>query len=111
MISIYFFTSYELRMYICAFFDKASEIKKMYCIFQDLQTFLDESPDGVVYFSMGSLVRSESFSPDRLKALIDAFASLKARVLWKINPETLPKLPKNVKAMGWIPQVDVLSMT
>lgn len=35
--------------------------------------------------------------------------SLKQRVLWKFENETLPELPSNVKVQGWLPQRDVLA--
>ncbi|XP_046999933.1 UDP-glucosyltransferase 2-like isoform X2 [Schistocerca americana] len=75
----------------------------------DIQKFLDDSPHGVIYFSLGSMVRVETFDPEKFKAIVDAFASVPQRVLWKADPANLPGLPPNVRAQKWIPQNDVLN--
>ncbi|KAJ3642461.1 hypothetical protein Zmor_025249 [Zophobas morio] len=75
---------------------------------KDLQKFLDDSKNGVVLFSMGSIVRSAHFPKDKRKILIDVFSKLKMNVLWKFEQE-LPDLPPNVKIMEWIPISDVLA--
>ncbi|XP_063235246.1 UDP-glucosyltransferase 2-like [Bacillus rossius redtenbacheri] len=76
---------------------------------QDLQTFLDESEHGVVYFSLGSLVQVQSFSPEKLQALLDAFAALPERVLLKYTGSELPGKPYNVMVRKWLPQLEILS--
>ncbi|KAH8324775.1 hypothetical protein KR074_000597, partial [Drosophila pseudoananassae] len=76
---------------------------------RDLQEFLDEATHGVIYFSLGSQVRSAELPPEKLKIFLDSFGSLKQRVLWKFENETLPELPSNVKVHKWLPQGDVLA--
>jgi hypothetical protein len=75
---------------------------------QDLQQFLDESPDGVIYFSMGSNLRSSNFKNATTKAFLKAFSNLKQRVLWKWETDSLPGQPSNVKLCKWLPQSDIL---
>lgn len=77
----------------------------------DLQKFLDNSKNGVILFSMGSIARSADFPEEKRNALIKSFAKLKENVLWKWEDENLPNLPKNVKIMKWIPQSDVLGLS
>ncbi|XP_063234826.1 UDP-glycosyltransferase UGT5-like [Bacillus rossius redtenbacheri] len=74
---------------------------------QDMKKFLDDSKDGVVYFSMGSNLQSAEMSVPKREALLKAFAKLKQRVLWKFE-ENLPGAPNNVKISNWFPQSDIL---
>ncbi|XP_044267212.1 UDP-glycosyltransferase UGT5-like [Tribolium madens] len=76
---------------------------------QDLQKFLDDSKNGVILFSMGSIVQSAQFPAEKRKALITTFSKLKENVLWKWEEDDFAGLPKNVKVMKWLPQSDVLA--
>lgn len=69
---------------------------------------MDNSKNGVVYFSFGSVVPSEEM-PDEMKlSFMKAFGKLKQNVLWKIRVDSLPGLPENVKISKWLPQHDIL---
>ncbi|KAH8263950.1 hypothetical protein KR038_010324, partial [Drosophila bunnanda] len=76
---------------------------------EDLKQFLDGATHGVIYFSLGSQVRSADLPPEKLKVFLNVFGSLKQRVLWKFEDETLPNLPANVKVQSWMPQADILA--
>lgn len=54
-------------------------------------------------------MRSAELPPEKLKIFLKVFDSLKQRVLWKFENETLPELPPNVKVQRWLPQGDVLA--
>lgn len=74
------------------------------------QEFMDgASSDGVIYFSLGSCIRSIDLPRDKLNAFMDAFRLLKQRVLWKFENETIENLPPNVMIRKWLPQNDVLA--
>lgn len=78
---------------------------------QDLKKWLDESKDGVVYFTLGSMVNIETMPDDDVKGLYAAFARIApVRVLMKVanKDKLIPGLPKNVITSSWIPQVPVL---
>ncbi|XP_046740909.1 UDP-glucosyltransferase 2-like [Diprion similis] len=78
----------------------------------DLQEWLDQSKDGFVYVSFGSMLKIESFSAEILHALYKSLGKLApVRVLMKIaKPDELPPgLPSNVLVRSWIPQLGVLS--
>nr|CAD7590136.1 unnamed protein product [Timema genevievae] len=75
----------------------------------DIQKFMDESEHGVVYFSLGSLIQVQTLAPEKLNALMDAFAALPERVLMKYTGDTLPGKPSNVMTGKWLPQLDILS--
>ncbi|XP_047118228.1 UDP-glycosyltransferase UGT5-like [Schistocerca piceifrons] len=76
---------------------------------QDVKMFLDGSPQGAIFFSLGSMIQCESFAKEKLRALLDVFSELPQRVLWKVNAASLPPLPPNVMARSWFPQNDVLN--
>ncbi|XP_017039770.1 UDP-glucosyltransferase 2 [Drosophila ficusphila] len=64
---------------------------------------------GVIYFSLGTNVKTENLSEDRKKILIETFESLPQRVLWKFEDENLPGRPSNVLISKWFPQQDLLA--
>ncbi|XP_063921668.1 UDP-glycosyltransferase UGT5-like [Zophobas morio] len=76
---------------------------------QDLQEFLDNAKDGVIYFSMGSHLKSADFPPEKRDAILRAFSKLKEKVLWKWEEDVLPGQPKNVKLSKWLPQQSILA--
>jgi hypothetical protein len=75
---------------------------------QDIQELLDEAPQGVIYFSLGTMLRSETFPPEVLRTFLAAFTRLPFRVLWKCNADKMPAVPSNVFMRSWVPQKDVL---
>ncbi|XP_061387713.1 UDP-glycosyltransferase UGT5-like, partial [Musca vetustissima] len=76
---------------------------------EDLQKFLDNSPEGVIYFSMGSNVKSKDLPPQTLKAIMSTFEELKIKVLWKFELEELPNKPDNVLIRKWFNQPSILA--
>lgn len=74
---------------------------------------MDESIDGFVYFSFGSMALIESLPRKVIQIFYKSFAKISpVRVLMKIpHPEMLPPvgLPKNVRIFSWLPQIKVLS--
>jgi glucuronosyltransferase len=73
-----------------------------------LQKYLDEASDGVIYFSMGSKIKSSQMPESMRNAFVEAFSKLKQQVLWKWETDTLPGQPKNLKLRKWLPQPDIL---
>ncbi|XP_066994909.2 UDP-glycosyltransferase UGT5 [Anabrus simplex] len=76
---------------------------------EDMEKFIDGARDGVIYFSMGSNLMSSHFPEEKRKALLEAFASLKQKVLWKWEEDSLPGQPPNVRLGKWMPQSDILA--
>ena len=75
----------------------------------DLKDFLDNAQDGVIYFSMGSFIQSKDWAIEKREALVNTFAKLKQKVLWKYENETLPGNPGNIRIGSWLPQRDILA--
>uniref|UniRef100_A0A2A4J3R4 UDP-glucuronosyltransferase n=1 Tax=Heliothis virescens TaxID=7102 RepID=A0A2A4J3R4_HELVI len=75
---------------------------------QDLEKIMMSAKNGVIYFSMGSNLKSKDW-PEKVKRdLLDMFGQLKQTVLWKFE-EDLPNVPKNVHILKWAPQPSILS--
>ncbi|KAG7207215.1 hypothetical protein KM043_008893 [Ampulex compressa] len=77
----------------------------------ELAQWLDEAKDGVVYFSLGSMLNIATLPERTIRSLYASFAKIApVRVLMKIaNSSQLPAgLPENVVTKPWIPQLPVL---
>ncbi|KAI7815526.1 UDP-glucuronosyltransferase [Rhyzopertha dominica] len=75
---------------------------------KDLQDFLDNAEEGVIYFSLGSNVRSANIDSEKRTMIMEAFGELPYKVLWKFEEDALPNKPSNVKISKWLPQQDLL---
>lgn len=72
---------------------------------------MDESAEGFVYFSFGTLALIESFPKEVLEKFYAAFRKISPiRVVMKsASPQNLPKnMPDNVFTFSWLPQEKVL---
>ncbi|KAG8228493.1 UDP-glycosyltransferase [Ladona fulva] len=78
---------------------------------KELKQFLDGAgKDGVIYFSLGSVLKSANLPTETRDEFIAAFSELKQRVLWKWEGESpLPGQPKNLRLEKWLPQQDLLA--
>lgn len=78
---------------------------------EELQTLLDSSKNGVIYFALGTNMRSDKIGTERLVQILEAFRKLpEYTILWKFESNTLPvEVPKNVHIKAWMPQNDILA--
>ncbi|CAG7719991.1 unnamed protein product [Allacma fusca] len=89
------------------------EIGGMHCkpakaLPKDLQEFADGAKDGLILFSLGSIVQGNQMPDSTRKVFMNVFSRLKQRVLWKWETEVMSDLPSNVKLSKWVPQQDIL---
>lgn len=75
---------------------------------KDLQEFLDNAVQGVLYFSMGSNMKAKGLPEIKRNAIVKAFAKVKENVLVKWEDDVLPGMSSNIKIVKWLPQQDVL---
>lgn len=76
---------------------------------QDLAKWVDEAGEaGFIFFSLGSAVKPSDLPETYRKVLVNVFASLRQRVLWKWDEEGMADLPPNVRLGKWLPQQDIL---
>lgn len=76
---------------------------------KDIQLFIDNSPDGVIYFSFGSTVKMDSLPAKMQISLQEAFSELPQRILWKYDGEVMENQPNNVMIKKWFPQRDIMA--
>ncbi|KAL1491840.1 hypothetical protein ABEB36_012375 [Hypothenemus hampei] len=84
------------------FIDPPKELPK------DIKDLLDNSPEGVIYFSMGTHLKSADLPSEQKRWILNVLGKLKEKVLWKFE-EDLPEKPKNVFIKKWFPQQDILA--
>ncbi|XP_069936414.1 UDP-glucosyltransferase 2-like [Cherax quadricarinatus] len=76
---------------------------------QELEDWVQDAGDaGFIFFSLGSAVTPSSMPEEYRTTLVQVFASLKQRVLWKWDQDTMYDLPPNVRLGKWLPQQDIL---
>lgn len=68
---------------------------------------MDGCREGVLLFSMGSMVKASTMDTKTRDSMIDILSRLKECVLWKWE-ENLSGLTNNIKTVAWLPQNDVL---
>ncbi|CAH0678023.1 unnamed protein product [Spodoptera exigua] len=76
---------------------------------KDLQDLIDNSKHGVIYFSMGSFLKSNSLPRALIMEILQMFGELKQTVIWKFEDNTLQNVPKNVHIVNWAPQPSILA--
>lgn len=64
----------------------------------------------MIYFSLGSNVKSTNLPADKRVAILNVFRQLPYNILWKWENDTLPDKPANVLTKSWLPQQDVLGL-
>ncbi|KAM9296607.1 UDP-glucuronosyltransferase 2A2-like [Gastrophryne carolinensis] len=74
---------------------------------QDIQEFMDRSEQGVVVFSLGTVVKRLPL--DIARKVAAGLAQLKERVIWRYDGEPLDTLGNNTFTVDWLPQNDLLS--
>ncbi|XP_030763810.1 UDP-glucuronosyltransferase 2B33-like [Sitophilus oryzae] len=74
----------------------------------ELKKFLDDSKNGVVYFSLGSTVKGTFLPRKTVELFTSVFRNLPYNVLWKWENNTMDQKPDNVFLSKWIPQINVL---
>ena len=81
-------------------------IQKYVYFFQDLETFMQNSEDGVIIFSLGSYVSTTDQSLADI--LGETFSQLPQRIIWKRRGKVPKNVPGNIQFMDAIPQNDLL---
>ncbi|KAK9747235.1 UDP-glucoronosyl and UDP-glucosyl transferase [Popillia japonica] len=72
---------------------------------------LNTDEEGIIYLSFGSMVMTESFNKEVLRAFFNTFKNLPYKVLWKASPEKFPsdlQPPSNIQFESWMPQMEIL---
>ncbi|XP_054730555.1 UDP-glucosyltransferase 2-like [Anastrepha obliqua] len=75
----------------------------------DIARLLDESPEGVIYFSLGSNIRSAHLLPGKAQIMFNVMSKLPYKVLWNWADNEYPGNASNIVYKSWLPQVDILA--
>jgi len=68
---------------------------------------MEDAPNGIIYMSLGTNVKTSLFPNHLLNVFIDVFASLSYKIVWKLDKE-LPNKPDNIYIAQWVPQQSIL---
>lgn len=76
-----------------------------------LQQFLDQAEEGVIYFSFGTNVKLKKQNQMRMWSIYRALENSKMKVLMKYDTdEGIPGLSKDILTASWLPQREILGM-
>ncbi|CAG9762822.1 unnamed protein product [Ceutorhynchus assimilis] len=74
-----------------------------------LENWITNAKAGVIYFSLGSMIRSDSFPEEQRNKFLRAFARFPQRILWKWESDgAMLDKPDNVMIDKWMPQYEIL---
>ncbi len=68
---------------------------------------MDDSKHGVILFTFGSIINTNTTPFHMLASLKEAFAQIPQNVIWKSDSK-VEGISKNVRLINWIPQRDIL---
>ncbi|XP_031768454.1 UDP-glucosyltransferase 2-like isoform X2 [Galleria mellonella] len=74
---------------------------------KDLERVMENARNGVIFFSMGSNVKSKDFPETIKQQLVDVFRQLDQTVIWKFE-EKIDDIPRNLHILEWAPQLSIL---
>ncbi|XP_068623988.1 UDP-glycosyltransferase UGT5-like [Battus philenor] len=75
---------------------------------KDLKSYLDSSRNGVIYFSLGTNVKTSNVPLEKLQIITKVFSQLPYDILLKWDDDELPGRSENIKISKWLPQSDLL---
>lgn len=100
------FVTSKTDMYI--FFLNNVRLLLFFLLLQELQKYLDDAVEGVIYFSFGSNIKSSNLDAVKRSIIRNTLAMLPYKILWKFEHENMPEKPENVMISKWLPQQDIL---
>jgi glucuronosyltransferase len=69
---------------------------------------MDNAPDGIVYFSFGSVIKLSQLPKDQFEMIIRQLGKIKQKVLFKWDSDDKIDFPSNIIIRKWFPQSDIL---
>ncbi|XP_034488820.1 UDP-glucuronosyltransferase 2C1 [Drosophila innubila] len=75
----------------------------------ELAQFLDDAPQGVILMTLGTELRSSDLSAATLALILDTFAILPQRIIWKFEGNQRPNASANIYMNEWLPQQAILA--
>lgn len=75
----------------------------------DIAELLDGSPEGVIYFSLGTNIRGNLLKADKARIMYNVLSKLPYKVLCKWSDGDYPGNASNIIFKSWLPQDDILA--
>ncbi|XP_023937631.2 UDP-glycosyltransferase UGT5-like [Bicyclus anynana] len=75
---------------------------------KDLDLLMNNTKNGVIYFSLGTNVNTTNLPFDKIQVITKVFSQLPYDIIWKCNQDSIPGKTENVKLYKWVPQPDLL---
>lgn len=75
---------------------------------EDLEKYVSSSEAGFIVFGVGSAINMEDMPEEMIQSFIKAFSRLPQRVIWQWKGKVRSDLPRNIMAIPWLPQQDLL---
>lgn len=69
---------------------------------------MNNAPEGVVFFSFGSVLKLTQLPKNEFDIFIKLLGTIKQKVLFKWDSDTITDFPPNIIVRKWFPQADVL---
>lgn len=107
---LHIYKAIVIYIYILFIFSRTNiqvNIIDNFILFQDLNKFLTDAPNGFIYMSLGTNVLMSHFSQHVLNVFHDVFASLPCKIVWKIDKELRNKFD-NIYTAKWFSQQSLL---
>lgn len=88
--------------------EKISKIKPLS---DDINDYIAAAPEGVIFMSLGNVIRSADLPADKIDAFVKVFSKFmgKMRIIWKWENATLINHPRNVIVGPEMPQQAILA--
>ncbi|CAB0020944.1 unnamed protein product [Nesidiocoris tenuis] len=81
-----------------------------YFCLQDLQAFMDDAPNGVILFSLGSVIDPKTILANgQFEIFLNVFRRLKQKIMWKVAAGMPEVKDPNIKLQTWFPQQEILN--
>ncbi|XP_065208652.1 UDP-glucosyltransferase 2-like [Planococcus citri] len=77
---------------------------------KEIQTLIDDSTEGVIYLSLGSVAKFSGLSKRMHDSFTNVLEQIPYRVIWRHDkPEMVSNVTKNILVQKWFPQKDILA--
>ncbi|XP_037823964.1 UDP-glycosyltransferase UGT5-like [Lucilia sericata] len=76
---------------------------------KDLNDFINSAENGVIFFSMGTNIKTHHMPDKALEKIFNVLSKLPQKVVWKVDDESnVPGNSTNILYRKWLPQSDIL---
>ncbi|KAF5282559.1 hypothetical protein FQA39_LY04966 [Lamprigera yunnana] len=76
---------------------------------EDLKVIVENAKNGIIVFSLGSIVKSNTISDSKKAVILNVLAKLSETVIWKFEDDNITNVPNNVIVKKWLPQSDLIA--